>query len=320
MELNFKVEDLQKAKLFIACPMYGGQCAGMFTRSIADLTALCTKYGIPMRFYFLFNESLVTRARNYCADEFVRSDCTHLMFIDSDIGFDANDVIAMLGMSLQNDDYHVLCGPYPKKTISWEKIKAAVDKGVADQDPNVLENYVGDYVFNPKKGGGSISVGEPCEVLEGGTGFMMIQRQVFDNYDKHFPQFRYKPDHVRTANFDGSREIMAYFDALIDDKSQNLENEIKAFFKQNPGADDEKVIEFIKDKTHGLDRESYSNRYLSEDYMFCYNVQKMGMKVWLCPWMELKHVGSYIFGGSLRHLASVGAAATADVSKLGKKK
>jgi len=319
MELNVKVEELRKQKLFLAVPMYGGQCAGMFTRSVADLTGLCAKYQIPLQFYFLFNESLITRARNYCADEFMRSDCTHLMFIDSDIGFNAKDVIAMLAMSSQDEDYHVLCGPYPKKTISWEKIKMAVDKGAADENPNELENYVGDYVFNPKKNTGSIKIGEPCEVLEGGTGFMLIQRKVFEQYNENYPQMLYKPDHVRTANFDGTREIMAYFDALIDDKSQNMVPEITAFFEKNPDAKHEDVIEFLKDKRNGL-AGNYSNRYLSEDYMFCYNVQKMGMKVWLCPWMQLKHVGSYIFGGSLAHLASVGAAATADVKTLGKKK
>lgn len=280
MELNVSMDELRKQKLFLAVPMYGGQCAGMFTRSVAELTALCTKYGIALQFYFLFNESLITRARNYCADEFVRSDATHMMFIDADIGFDANDVIALLGMSISDDKYHVLCGPYPKKTISWEKIKLAVDKGVADENPNELENYVGDYVFNPKTSG-SITVSEPCEVLEGGTGFMLIQRVVFEEYEKSFPELKYKPDHVRTTNFDGTREIMAYFDCIID---------------------------------------PVSRRYLSEDYMFCYNVQKIGLKVWLCPWMKLKHVGSYIFGGSLAHLASVGASATADVKSLGKKK
>ena len=319
MEINVPIEELQKHSIFLAVPMYGGQCSGMFTRSIADLTSLCSKYKIPLRFYFLFNESLITRARNYCADEFVRSDCTHLMFIDADIGFNANDVIARLALSVQEEDYNILCGPYPKKTISWEKIKAAVDRGAADEDPNNLENFVGDYVFNPK-GGGNIKVGEPCEVMEGGTGFMMIQRKVFEKYNEVYPQFSYKPDHVRTANFDGSREIMAYFDALIDDKSQNLVPEITAFYEKNPNCTQQDVIDFLADKRNGIVRKEYSNRYLSEDYMFCYNVIRMGMKVWLCPWMELKHVGSYIFGGSLAHLASVGAAATADVSKLGKKK
>src|SRR3546814_5600880 len=37
---------------------------------------------------------------------------------------------------------------------------------------------------------------------------------------------------------------------------------------------------------------------------------------WLCPWMKLQHVGMYIFGGSLTDLASIGAAATVDMSKI----
>jgi hypothetical protein len=281
MELKISIEELRKNKLFLAVPMYGGQCSGMFAKSLADLTAMCTRYNIPIQFYFLFNESLITRARNYCADEFMRSDATHMMFIDSDIGFSANDVLALMAISMMDEKYHVMCGPYPKKTISWEKIKQAVDKGVADENPNVLENYVGDYVFNPKSNTTHIKLSEPVEVSEGGTGFMMIRRDVFEKYNEIFPEQLYKPDHVRTEKFDGSREIMAYFDCIIDPDTK---------------------------------------RYLSEDYMFCYNVQKAGMKVWLCPWMKLKHIGTYIFGGSLADLATIGAAATADTRKLGKKK
>jgi hypothetical protein len=281
MELKISIEELRKNKLFLAVPMYGGQCTGMFAKSLADLTAMCTRYNIPIQFYFLFNESLITRARNYCADEFMRSDATHMMFIDSDIGFSANDVLALMAISTTDEKYHVMCGPYPKKTISWEKIKQAVDKGVADENPNLLENYVGDYVFNPKSNTTHIKLNEPVEVSEGGTGFMIIRRDVFEKYNEVFPEQLYKPDHVRTEKFDGSREIMAYFDCFIDPDTK---------------------------------------RYLSEDYMFCYNVQKAGMKVWLCPWMKLKHIGTYIFGGSLADLASIGAAATADTRKLGKKK
>jgi glycosyltransferase involved in cell wall biosynthesis len=276
-ELKVPVEELRKRKIFLATPMYGGQCAGMFTRSVADLSTLCTQYGIQLQIYFLFNESLITRARNYCVDEFLRSDATHLMFIDSDIGFNPNDVIALLAMQDDESEYDVIGGPYPKKCISWEKIKLAVDKGVADQNPNVLERFVGDYVFNPKGNQPNIPIGEPCEVREIGTGFMMVRRKTFEEYAKKFPELSYRPDHVRTEAFDGSREIHAYFDCIIspDDK-----------------------------------------RYLSEDYMFCYNVQKAGMKVWFCPWMQMSHVGSYVFGGSLADLASIGATATADVNQL----
>lgn len=276
LQFDITVEELRKRSLFVACPMYGGNCAGLFTKSMCDLTALCTKYGIQITFFALFNESLITRARAYCTDEFMRSGYTHMMFIDSDIGFDPNDVIALLAMASDESEYDVIGGPYPKKCISWEKIKLAVDKGAADQNPNALENYVGDFVFNPvinektlKEG---IPLAEPAEVMELGTGFMMIKRSTIEKFIAAYPEKMYRPDHVRTENFDGSREICMVFDCMIDPETK---------------------------------------RYLSEDYMFCQYVRKMGGKVWLAPWMSLKHVGSYIFGGSLAAMAQIGANATA---------
>lgn len=279
IKMDVPIEELRQKKLFVATPMYGGQCAGIFTRSIADLSALCTHYGIQLRFYFLFNESLITRARNYCVDEFLRSGDTHLMFIDSDIGFNPHDVLALLALQTDDSPYDVIAGPYPKKTISWEKIKMAVDKGFADDDPRELEKFVGDYVFNPKGGQATIKIDEPVEVMEAGTGFMMIRRSTFEKYEQAYPELTYRPDHVRTEHFDGQREIMAYFDCIIDPQSK---------------------------------------RYLSEDYMFCYNVNKMDGSVWLCPWMKLQHQGMYNFGGSVQDLARIGASATADPAQLKK--
>jgi len=316
-KLQVSIDELQKRKLFLAVPMYGGQCAGMFTRSVADLSAICTKHGIPLQLFFLFNESLVTRARNYCVDEFMRSGATHLMFIDSDIGFNPQDVIALLAMQNDESEYDVIGGPYPKKCISWEKIKQAVDKGMADEDPNKLEKFVGDYVFNPKTTQREIPLNQPVEVLEIGTGFMMIRRKTFEDYQKSFPHLWYKPDHVRTEHFDGTREIMAYFDCVID-RGYGHEDMFKLLDDVAAGGDSVELQERAKNMREV--EKVASKRYLSEDYMFCYNVQKMGAKVFLCPWMQLQHVGSYIFGGSLADLASIGASATADQSQLKHKK
>ena len=232
---------------------------------------------MEVEFFYLFNESLITRARNYCVDEFLRNEnFTHLMFIDSDIGFNANDVLSLAALASPDSEYDILCGPYPKKTISWEKIKMAVDKGFADENPQTLANYVGDYVFNPAEGQNEIALNAPVEVLEGGTGFMMIQRKTFEKYAEAYPELMYLPDHVRSDHFDGTREIMCYFDALIDPKSK---------------------------------------RYLSEEYMFCQWARAAGLKVWMCPWMNMSHTGSYVFGGSLIDLANIGAAATADTNQ-----
>lgn len=310
IEIKIPLAELQKQKIFLAVPMYGGNCAGMFNKSVADLSSLCTHYKIPLEMHYLFNESLITRARNYCCDAFMRSDATHLMFIDSDIGFNANDVVALLALSVSNSEYDVITGPYPKKTISWEKIRQAVNKGFAEKDPTNLERFVGDYVFNPKAGSTTIEINKPVEVMEAGTGFMMIKKETFKKYQEAFPEMWYRPDHVRTEHFDGSRKIMAYFDCIIDrgytfgDVKKLLENLLKE------GSDPEAIKAEAK---RMMDAEEKSSlRYLSEDYMFCYNVQKMGGKVWLCPWIALQHVGSYTFGGSLADLAAIGASATAD--------
>ena len=281
LEVSVTIEELRKRKILVATPMYGGMCGGTYTKSTADLASMAAQYGMDVRFYYLFNESLITRARNYLVDEFLRSDCTHLMFIDADIGFDPNDVIALSVIAEAGNDKEIVCGPYPKKCIAWEKIKRAVDRGFADKDPENLEKYVGDYVFNPKVGSGSIALDEPVEVLEGGTGFMMIQRSALEKFAAAYPQYNYLPDHVRTAHFDGTREIMQYFQAEIDPASK---------------------------------------RYLSEDYWFCQKMWDIGVKTWLCPWMKLQHMGSYVFAGSLIDLAQIGAGATADLDQMAPKK
>lgn len=283
MELTIELSELRKKKIFIATPMYGGQCHGMYTKSTADLAKISQHYEIDTKFFYLFNESLITRARNYCVDEFMRGDYTHLMFIDSDIGFDANDVLSLAAMMDENDPdgKKIMCGPYPKKTIAWEKIKQAVDRGFADENPGNLEKYVGDYVFNPADGQKEVRIDTPVKVLEGGTGFMMITKDAFHKFDEAYPDYKYKPDHVRTKHFDGSRYITMYFQALIDKESE---------------------------------------RYLSEDYMFCQWMRKCGVDTWMCPWMKLMHTGSYTFGGSLADLAAVGATATADPNQIKKMK
>lgn len=273
MEIEIDLEKLRQKKLFVATPMYGGQCHGSYTKAVADLMTVCTKYGIDAKLFFIFNESLITRARNYLADEFIRSDFDYLMFIDSDIHFDATDVLTMMHYAANNENMEVLCGPYPKKTIAWEKIKAAVDKGFADNNPGVLEEFVGDYVFNPVDGIKEMRIDEPVQVKEGGTGFMLVQRPAFAKMDAAYPELLYKPDHLRTKNFDGAREIMAYFDTVID---------------------------------------PVSKRYLSEDYMFCQWARNAGSQVWMLPWIKLKHAGSYIFGGSLAAIAAAGVSPTSD--------
>ena len=268
MQIEVPIADLRKKKIFVATPMYAGMCSGMYTKACCDLATTATKYQIDLKYFYLFNESLITRARNYCVDEFLRSDYTHLMFIDSDICFDPNYVLTLA--ALCDDTKPIVGGIYPKKCIAWEKVRNAVDKGLGDDNPMLLEKFTGDFVFNPVGGTSTISLSEPVEALEIGTGFMMVQREVFEKFAKAYPKFRYKPDHNRSDHFDGSRYIHAFFDTIIDN-----------------------------DQWMGKGKSEGSDRYLSEDYMFCQLCHKIDIKTYLCPWMKLQHIGTYVFNGNL---------------------
>lgn len=258
MELKVKVEDLRKNKLFIATPQYGGMNSGLYMKSCLDLQTVLNGYGIENRFSFLFNESLIQRARNYLCDEFLRSGCTHLLFLDSDIHYDPRDIITLLAL-----DKDVIGAPYPKKAINWVNIKKAIEKNPSIS-PGELEKLTGDYVFNPIPGTTKFEVTEPLQVMELGTGYMMVKRQVFEKFQEEYPHLRYKPDHAGQTNFDGSRYIHAFFDCYIDPNS---------------------------------------HRYLSEDYGFCQRWRDIGGEVWLCPWMKTGHVGTYQFQGDLPAIA-----------------
>ena len=265
MEELFK--DINKQRIMVATPCYGGQASAFYTRSMIYLSALCVKNEIELHYYFLPSESLITRARNYCVDEFLRSNCTHLVFIDSDIEFNPQDVIALVAHAREDSDRDVVCGPYPLKDIAWEKIKYAVDKGHADKTAENLINYSVDYVFNVDTSVKSFNISELLKVSEAGTGFMCIQRRVFEKFKAAHPELEYTPDHARSNDFNGDRKITAYFNTPIDPDS---------------------------------------NRYLSEDYYFCREIGKLGMNVYICPWMRLNHIGTYRFIGNLVEQAKIG--------------
>lgn len=266
MEIKIDIEQIRKdVKLFVATPMYGGMATGLYTKSCLDLQNLFTRYGIEIKFSFLFNESLIQRARNYLADEFMRSDATHLMFIDADIHYDAKDILAMLAL-----DVPVVAGVYPKKTINWKNVRDAILKN-PDIEANQLDQLVGDFVFNVKRGTKQFNTTELVEVSEVGTGFLLIKREVFEKMNEVYSELLYFPDHAGTDNFGGDRKIMEYFPVMVDRPDNILGGN--------------------------------SLRLLSEDYCWSKLVGKLGIPLYIAPFLRLGHSGTYEFKGNLQAIA-----------------
>jgi hypothetical protein len=165
----------------------------------------------------MFNESLITRARNALAHNFLKTDCTHLMFIDADIRFNPGDIPPMV-----DADKEIICGIYPKKEINWQSVKDAVERGVAvDQ----LKHHTGSFVVNLVEYSPTVTVpiNQPVEIWNGGTGFMLIKREVLEKLSTSMPTY------VNDVTFlDGTIKqdrIVEYFACGIEQGTERLLSE-----------------------------------------------------------------------------------------------
>ncbi|MCW1429622.1 hypothetical protein [Novosphingobium sp. JCM 18896] len=299
------LERLRGLRLFIGTPMYSGHCCSAFTLSLAQLTALCTQIGVELRFYFACHEALITKARNVTADEFLRSGDDVLMFIDADIGFDPNDVIRLLALQTGAGGaaFDVIAAPYPIKTIAWENLREAAKRGLADGDPARLAHYASPVAVSPAQDA-PFALDRPVEVSQAGTGFMMIRRATFERYRQAWPLKRYRPERIGIS-VDASDEIHAFFETEIDTKHDNLLAEMRAHRALFPQATADELVSYLE--SEGSAFRQYSAMHVSEDYAFCRRVREAGMKVWLCPWMQLTHTGEQTFVGRLADLATIDA-------------
>ena len=214
-----------KRKVFVATPMYGGMCTGFYTQSLLMMQLVFMQNGVESALSFVFNESLIQRARNNLAHAFLKSDATHLLFIDADLKFDPWGVYQMLEA---NKD--VICGIYPKKEINWPTVKTAVENGVPADE---LKHHTGSWVINlvGYEGSATVNAAKPLEIWAGGTGMMLIKRKVFEKLRKHTET--YVNDMVDLAGNIGEKErIYNFFSLSIEPGTERLLSEDYHFCRQ----------------------------------------------------------------------------------------
>ena len=162
--------------IVIGTPCYGGQMCTEYTQSLLALKEACMQYGIKMTCIFLGNESLIQRGRNTIAHHFLQmEDATHLMFIDADQRFRANDIALMI-----KADKGIIGGPVPMKGIDWNRVR----QGAVLNHPN-LAALTGIFHLNKLDGHDMVSPDQPFQVEHIGTGFMLIRRDVFEDLKPH---------------------------------------------------------------------------------------------------------------------------------------
>ena len=162
-------------KIFVPLICYNHSCNAEYMMSMLSLLNAVKNRGINCTFYPIFFESLISRARNASVAHFLEDEeSTHLLFIDSDIIFTPDDVFKLIAA---NKD--VVAGIYPKKYITWDRLK---------KTPN------GEKVDFPMGGTIRITKDGLLELDYLPTGFLLISKTEIKTLIEKYPNLKYRND------------------------------------------------------------------------------------------------------------------------------
>lgn len=162
----------EKIKLFIGLPVYGAMDA-QFAQCLINLhlDPPCDEFLVCPN----LGDSLVSRSRNTITANFLATDATHLLFLDSDLIFSPEHVKRIV-----THDVEIVGGFYPKKCegpLQW--VCNAMDGEKIEPLENGLQRVK--YV---------------------GTGFMLVKREVFTKMIERYPEIQFKADQTGRVEHD----------------------------------------------------------------------------------------------------------------------
>lgn len=195
-----KVDKLRGKSLYIATPCYGCLAHNSFVGSLLALQIECTKRGIPIYMDLFGNESLIHRARNILTARFLKSPATHMLFIDSDIGFDPSTVIRMLEFGQP-----IVSCAYPKKVHDFDRVVQKILEG-DEEAAKSIQSCGLDYNVNIDRD--VMSNDGFVEVLDAATGFLLMEREALENICKAYdPELRVVNDIISSR-----KDVPEYID------------------------------------------------------------------------------------------------------------
>lgn len=180
-----KSVDLKGRSLFVAIPAYDGKLNIKTAFALAQLMPKALSLGVSVFLSDMSGCSIITMARNSLVNEFLKTDATDMLFIDSDVIVTPDDVLRLM---CQHTGRDVTAGMYPRR---------ASDKKFF-LDVHYDDN--GDLEFD----------GSLMRANRVGTGFMMISRNIIERMVEAHPEWQYE-------NKEGSGTVSALFDFVVKD-------------------------------------------------------------------------------------------------------
>jgi hypothetical protein len=255
--------------VYILTPCYGGMCHVDYLHCLLATMERFRTFGIDLKVEFCKNDSLVSRARNNLVAKAMNNPkTTHIMFIDSDISWDPNNIINLL-----LSDKQLVGGIYPLKYYDWKDLikdknnpynSNVIQSWITRKNQSQFRDAISDEAlvqhkllrYNVNYINNTLNIEKNlAEVRHLATGFMMFKRDVIEKMSRAFPSTKYVDD-VQFLSGTENDFAFALFDCgVVDD------------------------------------------HYMSEDWMFCERWRQMGGKIFIDVSIPLSHSGTETFRG-----------------------
>jgi len=181
--------NLVGRKIMLGLPTYDFKVTAKLAISLASFCVQAQQHGVDIQICNISGCSVVSRVRNLISYDFLQSDCTDLMFIDSDINFNAEDIFRLMAWNSDPKKGIVAGIPVARK-------KGKVYISTLDTDDN-------EHIFMDKMG--------LVRAKRVATAFMIIRREVFEKLRDAHPEWVYH-DEKKVGD-----EMIAFFDFALKD-------------------------------------------------------------------------------------------------------
>jgi len=199
--------------LVVGTPCYGRQVTDLYAASILKLLLACQQRDIRFAVQMSGSDALITRARQNIVGNFLANqEATHLLFIDSDIGFEPDQAFRLLDFGAP-----VSAAIYPLKKLDWRKVASSA---AGFRSP--LESASLTYTVGFREGRPDVQRDGFARVQFAATGFMLLQRDALISMIEHYPELRYKYDHRPGDTQAESPWRSALFNCMIDETGAYL--------------------------------------------------------------------------------------------------
>lgn len=183
---------LPKLKLMIATPCYMQQNFAHYTESMLATVRMLDQAGVEWVTQYLNGDSYIDRAKNTIVANFLESDCTDLLMIDSDMSWHPEAVGRML-----RHQQEIVAGFFPMKN-AWQQFCGHLmpdENGMQPDASKAIELWDGSCLL-------------AAHLLPGG--FIRFKRTVLERFADYYSDVVYqdpcadpsKPDRVYTAFFE----------------------------------------------------------------------------------------------------------------------